>query len=122
MYKFEGIKEIERYGFPDGDYPVFYEIENGKPTGNKITPCAYIHMTTGREFLEEMGVKNSTDYDIVKNREVFISYDEDAYGELLCVTMEDISGHMHTVKFYIPEDVGEIDWDTEYAKKISKSI
>lgn len=123
MWKFAELKVIERYGFPDGDYPLFIETKKGKPTGMENTRLAEIHRTNGSDFLHFFGANDYKDYQKLKNRRVEIL----EYGDTLEITMKALNGEEKTATFYFPYDEDEdgneeIDWDNQYAVACGKSI
>ena len=123
MWKFKELRLIERYGFPDGDFAVFEETKKGKKTGNEITTPAYIHNTSGSDFMHAMGANSPVDYLKLKGRKVTINRDideTDEFSAVIKITMKGIDGQPHVFTFFIDEN--EEDWDTDYAKACSTSI
>jgi len=125
MWKFEGIKEIIYYGFPDGDFPVFAEYKKGKRTGKTLNIAVARHQTLGSSFLNAIGIKNREQYEKLKGHSVKITIEKDGYDDVAGVDIAHVSivlnGESIEYEFAM-ESSEETDWESLFVKKLGQLI
>ena len=125
IWKFEGVKTIYYYGFPDGDYAVYREYKRGKPTGREITPMAYRHYTEGSDTLNALGIKTQEDYRKFAGKlRAYIYYDEIENTTNIGIQrpntkLKDKDFVWAKYEGNLLEESEETDWDMALAKRLS---